>query len=137
MAKKKKPKTKHDVQWVEAKRLCRLNVETVRMAKELGLNPRKLIGNRPSKSQPWKAPVHVWIRDLYEESQAKAARRRAAKAERRAENAETGLAPDMAVAGAKQNEKPDSHEQHAGSVDDSQVALLAHWPEEDDDAVPF
>ena len=83
MAKKKKPKTKHDVQWVEAKRLCRLNVETVRMAKELGLNPRKLIGNRPSKAQPWKAPVHVWIRDLYDMRQAKAARKRAAKAERK------------------------------------------------------
>ncbi|MBI4581758.1 MAG: hypothetical protein HY718_18830 [Planctomycetes bacterium] len=49
------------------------------MAKTLGMNPRKLIKNIPSKSQPWKAPVHVWIRDLYEKMQEKAARRRAAK----------------------------------------------------------
>jgi len=69
-------KKKREEDWGRAKRLCRLNVETVRMARELGLNPRKLIKNIPGKSQPWKAPVHVWIRDLYEKMQAKAARRR-------------------------------------------------------------
>ncbi len=36
------------------------------MAKELGLKPRTLIKNIPSKSQQWKAPVKLWIRDLYE-----------------------------------------------------------------------
>jgi hypothetical protein len=72
-------KNKRDEDWARAKKLCRLNVETVRMAKELGLNPRKLPSHIPSKSQQWKAPVHVWIRDLYEKMQAKSARRRAAK----------------------------------------------------------
>lgn len=46
------------------------------MAKALGLNPRKLAAKIPGKSQPWKAPVHIWIRDLYEKMQEKAARRR-------------------------------------------------------------
>lgn len=35
------------------------------MAKELGLNPRKLMRNIPSPSQRWKAPVKVWIREIY------------------------------------------------------------------------
>ncbi len=80
---------KREEDWARAKRLCRLNAETVRMAKELGLNPRKLTKNIPSKSQPWKAPVHVWIRDLYEKMQAKSARRRAAKQAGQAGSAET------------------------------------------------
>ena len=37
----------------------------VRMAKELGFSPRSLIDNIPSKSQPWKAPVALWVRELY------------------------------------------------------------------------
>ncbi len=76
-AKKKKKKVKHDPAWAKAKTLCRLNMEDVRKAKELGLNPRSLMKNIPSPSQPWKAPVKVWIRELYEKQQAKAARKKA------------------------------------------------------------
>ncbi len=72
--------SRSDARWAEAKRKCRLNAETVRMAKELGLNPRNLIKNRPSPSQPWKAPVHEWIRDLYAERQQKSAKTAAKKA---------------------------------------------------------
>jgi hypothetical protein len=54
-----------DDEWQEAKRRCRLSDEEVRMAKELGIKPRSLIKNIPAKSQPWKAPVNEWIRDLY------------------------------------------------------------------------
>ncbi len=78
MAKKKKSK-KHLNDWAEAKRRCRLNQETIRMAKELGMPPRSLIKNIPSRSQQWKAPVHVWVRDLYEERMAKQARKRTNK----------------------------------------------------------
>lgn len=35
------------------------------MAKELGMGPRSLVKNIPAKSQPWKAPVGQWLRDLY------------------------------------------------------------------------
>lgn len=35
------------------------------MARTMGLNPRKLIKNRPSPSQRWKAPVGVWVRELH------------------------------------------------------------------------
>jgi len=58
--------------WAEAKRKCRLNEETLRMAKELGLAPRSLLKNIPSPSERWKAPVHVWIREIYAKRQAKA-----------------------------------------------------------------
>ncbi len=55
------------------------------MAQELGMNPKKLIKNVPAKTEPWKAPVHVWIRDLYEERQRKAERERQAEAQQLAE----------------------------------------------------
>jgi hypothetical protein len=72
-------KNKRDQDWVEAKRRCQLNQDDIRMAKELGMNPRSLIKNIPSKSQQWKAPVKYWIRDLYEKQQAKIAARRSSK----------------------------------------------------------
>ncbi len=37
------------------------------MAKELGMKPKSLIKNIPAPNQQWKAPVKVWVRDLYEE----------------------------------------------------------------------
>jgi len=55
-----------DSAWAEAKRLCRLSDEEVRMARELGFNPKSLMKNIPSPSQQWKAPVSEWVRDLYE-----------------------------------------------------------------------
>jgi hypothetical protein len=78
---KKKRKPKHDAQWAEAKRLCRLSVEDVRKAKEMGLNPRKLVKNRPNPSEPWKQPIHIWIRELYEKRQEKQARKKAKQSE--------------------------------------------------------
>jgi len=57
---------KHEEEWEKAKKLCRLSNEDIRMARELGMGPRGLIKNIPSPTQRWKAPVKVWIRDLYE-----------------------------------------------------------------------
>lgn len=59
-------KTKHDLQWAKAKHVCRLNMEDIRMAKELGLSPQSLTKNKPSPSEPWKLPVKDWIGELYE-----------------------------------------------------------------------
>ena len=65
--KSKKPKkTKHDPAWVKAKKLCRLNQEDIRKAKELGLTPKTLMKNNPAPTQQWKLPVKEWIRELYE-----------------------------------------------------------------------
>jgi hypothetical protein len=57
---------KQDRLWAEAKRRCRLNLEDIRMAKEVGLNPRSLIKNIPSPNRRWKLPVKQWIHKLYE-----------------------------------------------------------------------
>ncbi|MGA2328382.1 MAG: hypothetical protein ABSH05_19060 [Bryobacteraceae bacterium] len=64
----------HEADWDEAKRLCKLWDEEVRMARELGFNPRSLIKNIPNPNQRWKAPVPVWIRSLYEERMEKSGR---------------------------------------------------------------
>jgi hypothetical protein len=57
---------KHDPHWAKAKQVCRLNLEDIRMAKELGLSPKTLMKNQPSPSQRWKLPVKLWIRELHE-----------------------------------------------------------------------
>ena len=62
--------------WAEAKKRCRLGQEEIRMAKEMGLNPKSLMKNIPSPSEPWKAPVKYWIRDMYEERQEKSRKKK-------------------------------------------------------------
>jgi hypothetical protein len=53
--------------WREAIQRCGLSDEEVRMALELGFEPKSLIKNIPSRSQPWKMPVNEWVRSLYEQ----------------------------------------------------------------------
>ncbi|MEJ7590922.1 MAG: hypothetical protein WKF77_05190 [Planctomycetaceae bacterium] len=65
--KKKKKPSPHDPRWARAKLLCRLNMEDIRKARELGISPEALIKNIPSATQKWKAPVSDWIRDMYEQ----------------------------------------------------------------------
>ena len=62
-----KKKNKKNPEWAKAKKLCRLSQEEVAMAQRLGFTPRALIGNIPSPTQRWKAPVKEWVRDLYDE----------------------------------------------------------------------
>lgn len=66
--------------WLEVKRKCHLNDNEISMAKELGLNPVKLIKNIPSKSQPWKLPVKEWLHEIYEKHQTKIEKRKARRA---------------------------------------------------------
>ncbi len=68
-----------DAMWAEAKKKCRLNNEDIALAKRLGLNPRSLIKNIPSKSEPWKAPVKDWLHEIDEKRQKKAARKQKRK----------------------------------------------------------
>ena len=68
-----------DRPWAEAKRKCRLNAQDVRMAKEMGLNPRSLIKNIPAKTEPWKLPVKDWIWEMYLKRQKKSAKKKARK----------------------------------------------------------
>lgn len=64
MAKQKKGKGKDD-EWARAKKLCRLNARQIEMAKQLGMNPRKLPNLIPSPGQRWKAPVGEFIEGLH------------------------------------------------------------------------
>ena len=48
-----------------AKRVCRLNRRQVKMARALGMNPKKLPGLRPSPQQRWKLPVGEFIEECY------------------------------------------------------------------------
>ncbi|MDQ0253519.1 hypothetical protein J2S74_000891 [Evansella vedderi] len=59
-------KKKNTATWAEAKKRCRLNQADIQMAKELGMTPKSLIKNIPTRNEQWKAPVKVWISDLYE-----------------------------------------------------------------------
>lgn len=52
--------------WAEAKKKCRLNEEDIKIAKEMGLNPKSLIKNIPNKSEQWKAPVKEWLHEMYD-----------------------------------------------------------------------
>ena len=64
--------------WAEAKKKCRLNEEDIRMAKEMGLNPKSLIKNIPSPKEQWKLPVKDWIHEMYEDRQRKQKKKAAA-----------------------------------------------------------
>jgi len=65
--------------WQEAKKKCRLNNEDIALAKRLGLNPRSLIKNIPSKSEPWKSPVKDWLHEIDEKRQKKTAQKQMRK----------------------------------------------------------
>ena len=60
-------KQKNKATWAEAEKRCRLNQADIQMAKELGMTPKSLLKNIPAPTQQWKAPVKVWVRDLYEQ----------------------------------------------------------------------
>lgn len=71
--------------WAEAKKKCRLNDEDIQIAKELGIDPKSLIKNIPSKNEPWKAPVKDWLHAMYDKRKKKAEQ----KAHRRQKTSES------------------------------------------------
>ena len=65
MAKPKKNLTPRYQPWVDARQRFGLSHAHIQMARELGMNPKKLGGKANHKQQPWKAPLPVFIEDLY------------------------------------------------------------------------
>lgn len=51
--------------WVEARRKFKLSHAQIQMARELGLNPKKFGGLANCAQEPWKAPLGVFIKELY------------------------------------------------------------------------
>ena len=63
MTQKKIP---HDLQaWIDARKRHRLSHAHVQMARELGLNPKKLGKIDNHEQEPWKAPLPRFIEHLY------------------------------------------------------------------------
>lgn len=51
--------------WVDARKEFHLSHAHIQMARELGLNPKKFGGLANHQQEPWKAPLPVFIADLY------------------------------------------------------------------------
>jgi hypothetical protein len=51
--------------WIEARKRHRLSHQQVQMARELGLNPRKLGKLDNHHQEPWKSLLPVFIEQLY------------------------------------------------------------------------
>lgn len=62
---KKKTTAAHAQAWAAAQRRHRLSATQVQMARELGLNPKKLGKIDNHRREPWKAPLPQFIEDLY------------------------------------------------------------------------
>ncbi len=58
-------KAEKNKKWREAKKKFRLSNMHIEMARELGMNPKKLAGLANHKQEPWKAPLPVFIEELY------------------------------------------------------------------------
>ncbi len=52
--------------WIEARKRFHLSHAQVQMARELGMNPRKLGKLANHKQEPWKAPLPVFIEQIYQ-----------------------------------------------------------------------
>jgi hypothetical protein len=51
--------------WIEARRRFHLSHAHIQMARELGMNPEKFGKLANHRQEPWKAPLPVFIEDLY------------------------------------------------------------------------
>ena len=58
-------KAEKNKKWREAKKKFRLSNMHIRMARELGMNPKKLARLANHKQEQWKAPLPVFIEELY------------------------------------------------------------------------
>jgi hypothetical protein len=104
------PDAEQDLQdWIEARKRHHLSHAHVQMARELGMNPRRLGKLDNHDQEPWKAPLPQLIEHLYfkrfrrerpevvmsveERARAKEAKRSARKEARRRARAERSSAP--------------------------------------------
>ena len=52
--------------WIEARKKFRLSHAQIQMARELGINPKKLGGMANHKHEKWKLPLPQYIEHLYQ-----------------------------------------------------------------------
>lgn len=65
MAKRKKNLSPKYQAWVDARRRFRLSHAHVQMARELGMNPKKMGSIANHDQEPWKLPLPEFIEELY------------------------------------------------------------------------
>ena len=51
--------------WLDAKNKYHLSDDHIRMARELGLNPKKFGGYAGNRQEKWKVPLPRFIEELY------------------------------------------------------------------------
>jgi len=64
MAKKVKIPEKYQV-WINIRKRYHLSHAHIQMAREIGLNPKKIGKIANHKQEPWKTPLPVFIEDIY------------------------------------------------------------------------
>ena len=64
MAKKKRIPGKYQA-WIDARKRYRLSHAHIEMARELGMNPGKFGKIANHEQEPWKAPLPVFIEEIY------------------------------------------------------------------------
>lgn len=52
--------------WIEARKKFRLSHAQIQMARELGMNPKKLGSLDNAGQEPWKLPLAEFIEELYQ-----------------------------------------------------------------------
>ena len=57
--------------WVEARRRFNMSHAQIQIARELGLNSKKLGGMANHKQEPWKMPLPLYIEHLYKKHMGK------------------------------------------------------------------
>src|SRR5260221_14542278 len=97
-------------QWIVARRQHRLSHAQVQMARELGMNPRKLGKVDNHQQEPWKLPLSHFIEELYlkrfgraapevvlsiEERAKQIAQKKAARKAAKAERRQAGESPGV------------------------------------------
>ncbi len=65
MAKQNKNLSPQYQPWVDARKRFHLSHAHIQMARELGMNPKKLGGKANHKQEPWKLPLPKFIEGLY------------------------------------------------------------------------
>lgn len=65
MAKKKRKLNQKMQAWIEARKRYHLSHAQVQMARELGMNPKKLGKLANHDQEPWKLPLRQYIEHLY------------------------------------------------------------------------
>ena len=64
MPKQKRYSPKYQI-WIDARKRHKLSHTHIQMARELGMNPKKFGKLDNHKQEPWKAPLPIFIENLY------------------------------------------------------------------------